>query len=124
MMSSRDFQAVIDPALLAWVEAGADGSAAEPWPAFRERVLGALRDLVGSLSSGETAAVCTSGGPIGAICAALLGVPDTALVAFNRVTVNAAITKLAVGRGGVTVVSINEHAHLDEAGGGELLTYR
>jgi broad specificity phosphatase PhoE len=121
VLSSRAFQEIIDPALRDWVEAGADGAASETWPMFRERVLGALRDLAGSLRSGETAAVCTSGGPIGAICAALLGVPDTSLVAFNRVTVNAAITKVAVGRGGTTLVSFNEHAHLERDG---LVTYR
>jgi broad specificity phosphatase PhoE len=121
MMTSREFQAVIDPALTAWVEAGAEGGSRVPWPAFRERVIAALRDLAGSLGSGQTAVVCTSGGPIGAVCAALLGVPDTALVAFNRVTVNAAITKVAIGRGGTTLVSFNEHAHLEPDG---LVTYR
>jgi broad specificity phosphatase PhoE len=120
-MTSRRFQEVIDPALRAWVEAGADGPAAETWPMFRERVTEALRDLIASLRSGETAAVSTSGGPIGALCAQLLGVPDTALVAFNRVTINAAITKLVSGRGGTTLVSFNEHAHLEPAG---LVTYR
>jgi broad specificity phosphatase PhoE len=120
-IDSRSFQDIVDPALKAWVEAGGTGGASETWPMFRDRVLDALRDLAGSLSSGQTAAVCTSGGPIGAVCAALLGVPDTALVAFNRVTVNAALTKLAVGRGGITLVSFNEHAHLDRDG---LVTYR
>jgi broad specificity phosphatase PhoE len=120
-ITSRQFQEIIDPALLAWVGAGADGAAGETWAVFRERVLGALRDLAGSLGSGETAAVSTAGGPIGAVCAALLGVPDTALVAFNRVTVNAAITKVAIGRGGTTLVSFNEHAHLERDG---LVTYR
>jgi broad specificity phosphatase PhoE len=120
-LTSRQFQEIIDPALRAWVQAGADGSTIETWPAFRDRVLGALSDLAGSLGSGQTAVVCTSGGPIGAVCAALLGVPDTALVAFNRVTVNAAITKVAIGRGGTTLVSFNEHAHLERDG---LVTYR
>ena len=120
-MTSRRFQEIIDPALRAWVEAGADGPAAETWPAFRDRVGGALRDVVGSLSSGETAAISTSGGPIGALCAQLLGVPDTALVAFNRVTVNGAITKLVSGRGGTTLVSFNDHAHLERD---DLVTYR
>jgi hypothetical protein len=39
------------------------------------------------------------------------------------VSINTAICKLAVGRGGVTLVSINEHAHLDEVDG-SLVTYR
>ena len=42
---------------------------------------------------------------------------------LNRVLVNTGITKLAVGRAGISLVSFNEHAHLDD-GGGQLLTYR
>jgi hypothetical protein len=36
--------------------------------------------------------------------------------------VNGSITKLVTGRRGVTLVSFNEHAHLESAP--ELLTYR
>jgi hypothetical protein len=41
-------------------------------------------------------------------------------VALNRVAVNGAVTKLAVGRSGSTMLTFNEHTHLD----GEHLTYR
>jgi hypothetical protein len=54
---------------------------------------------------------------------ALLGVPPAAFVAFNRVVVNTGITRLAHGRGGTTLVSFNEHAHL-ESPGRSLITYR
>jgi hypothetical protein len=42
---------------------------------------------------------------------------------MNRVTVNAGITKLVSGRGGITLLSFNEHPHF-EAEAAELLTYR
>ena len=120
-LSSRDFQAVLDGALYAWIAAGEDGGAAETWPAFRARVRAGLEELTGSLASGETALVFTSGGVIGAVCAATLGLPDDALVAFNRVSVNGSFTKLVSGRSGTSLVSFNEHAHLEPDG---LLTYR
>jgi len=41
-------------------------------------------------------------------------------VALNRAAVNGAVTKLAVGLSGPTLLTFNEHTHLD----GELLTYR
>jgi hypothetical protein len=40
------------------------------------------------------------------------------------VSVNTAITKIVVGREGRTLVSYNEHSHLEWAGGGTLVTYR
>jgi len=119
-LSSREFQPILDEALAAWIDAGADGPAAEPWPAFRDRVLEALHDLTAGLDSGETAVVFTSGGTIAAACVAALAVPDRAFVAFNHVVINGAITKLVSGRRGVSLVSFNEHAHLPP----ELVTYR
>jgi broad specificity phosphatase PhoE len=119
-LSSRDFQAILDEALLGWVDAGADGPASEPWPAFLERVLGGLHDLVASLGSGETAVVFTSGGPIAACCVAALGLPERTFVAFNHVVINGAVTKLVSGRRGLSLISFNEHAHLPP----DLVTYR
>ncbi len=122
-LSSRAFQALLDEALLAWIAAGADGPAGEPFPAFAGRVAAALRDLAGSLGSGETAVVCTSGGVVAAVGVALLGVPAGAFVALNRVSVNAGISKVVTGRSGTSLVSFNEHAHLERGRAG-LLTYR
>jgi broad specificity phosphatase PhoE len=122
-LSSRQFQEILNCALTGWIDAGADGPCAETWPAFRDRARAALSELAGSLGSGETGVAVSSGGVIGALTAALMGLPDRALVAFNHVSINTAITKLAVGRGGITVVSVNEHAHLERRDG-SLVTYR
>jgi hypothetical protein len=67
--------------------------------------------------------VFTSGGVIGALAARCLGDPDCGFVALNRVTCNGGITKLVTGRSGLTLVSFNEHAHL-EGDGCVPLTYR
>jgi broad specificity phosphatase PhoE len=120
-ISSRDFQAILETALLDWIGAGPDGPADEPYPAFAGRVGAALGELADGLGSGETAVVCTSGGVLAAVCVELLGVPPQALVPFNRVAVNGAITKLAHGRSGTTLVSFNEHGHLENP---DLVTYR
>ncbi|GAA3548954.1 histidine phosphatase family protein [Amycolatopsis ultiminotia] len=120
---SRAYQSLLDAALAAWVESGDAGPCAETWPAFRSRCTAALADLVASLGKGEHALVFTSGGVLGAVAGALTGVPEAGLLKFNRVTVNTGITKLTSGRGGVNLVSFNEHAHL-EGEAARLLTYR
>lgn len=119
--NSRDFQGVLDPALAAWVDAGAGGGAQEEWPAFRARTVAALEHVAAALGSGETALVFTSGGVIAACALAVLGVPDDAFVALNRVAVNGAVTKVISGRRGLSLLSYNEHAHLERDG---LVTYR
>jgi broad specificity phosphatase PhoE len=116
-LEPREFQGLLEGALRGWIEAGAGGPAREPWSAFAERVAAALAALAGSLSSGETTLVATSGGVIAAIGAALLGADFAAL---NRVAINTGVTTVVTGRGGTTLISFNEHAHLPSA----LVTYR
>jgi broad specificity phosphatase PhoE len=114
----RGFQDGLDRALLAWMTEGADGPGT--WRALRSRVDAALSELTGSLAGGEVAVVVSSGGPIAAVCAGLLGLQAAGTVALHRVLANAAVTRLMVGRAGIRLASMNEQAHL--AGG--LLTYR
>jgi len=45
----------------------------------------------------------------------------TARWSFNHVVVNAAITKVVSGRRGVSLISFNEHGHLEPD---QLVTYR
>ena len=61
---------------------------------------------------------------IAALAASLLGLPDRAFVPLNRVSVNTSITKVIVGSRGKTLVSYNDHSHLEDAGNGDLVTYR
>ncbi|HET9103966.1 MAG TPA: histidine phosphatase family protein [Solirubrobacteraceae bacterium] len=121
--ASRAFQLVLDAGLRSWIDAGAASRAPESYPAFATRVQASLDDAAGRLSSGQTAVLCTSGGVISAACVHLLGVSEAAFLAFNRVAVNAGITTIAVGRSGQSLVSFNEHGHL-QTGNGSLVSYR
>jgi broad specificity phosphatase PhoE len=122
-VSSRDFQPILEAALLDWIAAGGDGPARETWSAFTARVTAALDAVIAGLGRGMTVAVVTSGGPIGVTCARLLDVPPEAMVRFNRVVVNGGLSTITAGRGGQTLVSFNEHGHL-LGGDHGLLTYR
>lgn len=114
--SSRDVQGLLDAGLKAWVEDGDAGG----WPAFSGGAVAALRSLVDDLGRGRDAVVFTSGGVIAAVCAHLLDGGAATVVALNRVTVNAAVTKLIAGSSGVSLSAFNEHAHLAPAD----VTYR
>jgi broad specificity phosphatase PhoE len=122
-LSSREFQEILNRALKAWIAAGEGGPAEETWPQFLERATAALGEVAAGLGKGQTALVVSSGGVIAALSASLMGLPPEALVAFNHVSINTGMTKLVVGRGGTTLVSANEHAHLEEADA-SLVTYR
>ena len=117
-LSTREFQRLLEEALLAWMSGGET-----TWPSFRDGARAALDELFAGLGKGGTALVFTSGGVISAICARLLGLPPEGFLAVNRTMVNASLTKLVHGRSGTSLVSLNEHGHFEGAHR-ELLSYR
>jgi broad specificity phosphatase PhoE len=114
----RAFQDVFTAATQRWMDGG-DGYT-ETFQAFCDRSEAAVRRTAERLGKSETALVFTSGGPIAAVVSRLLSGGDGLWAKLNPVTINTAITKVVSGRGGLTVVSYNEHVHL----GADLLTYR
>jgi broad specificity phosphatase PhoE len=114
----RAFQKMFTAATDRWI-GGADGYA-ETFQAFCDRSDDAVRRTAERLGKGETALVFTSGGPIAAVVGRLLSGGDGLWAKLNPVTINTAITKVVSGRSGLTVVSYNEHGHLDQ----QELTYR
>lgn len=116
----RAFQQMFSEATERWTRSDGDGYP-ESFQAFCQRSEDAVRRTAGPLGKGETAVVFTSGGPIAAVVSRLLAGNDDLWLRLNPVTVNTAITKLVSGRSGLTVVSYNEHAHLD---GTDLFSYR
>lgn len=117
---ARAFQEMFSAATQRWAE-GEDDGYPESFAAFCQRSEDAVRRTADRLGKGETAIVFTSGGPIAAVTSRLLNGTDDLWLKLNPVTINTGITKVTAGRSGLTLVSYNEHGHLD---GTELLSYR
>lgn len=114
----QQFQAWFEAATQRWSGGGHDHEYDETYPEFLQRV----RDGLADLEDAGTAVVFTSGGPIAAVATGLL---DAGLTTYGRlapVVVNTSVTRLVSGRRGITLVSFNEHQHLDARP--DLLTYR
>ena len=118
------FQAWFEAATDRWTSGGHDDDYDESFPAFCRRVADGLADLAGSASGPTTgtAVVVTSGGPISAVTAHLLAADVATYTRLAPVVVNTSITRVITGRRGTTLVSFNEHAHLQDRP--DLLTYR
>lgn len=114
----KDFQALFDAALGAWIRG--DGEYQESWPAFQARVMASLEGVLHGLGRGRAALVFTSGGVISAAAQALLGFEPARVPVFNAGLANAAITRVVSGRGGARMLSFNEHVFLP----GALVSYR
>ncbi len=126
-LDRRAFQRLFEQATQRWTAGADDADYDEPWPAFVERVRGALDRATASAGPGGTVAVVSSGGPIAAACATLVDPDGTdpatfarTWARFNTVCVNSGVTRVLVGSTGVRMLTFNEHAHLE----GDQLTYR
>jgi broad specificity phosphatase PhoE len=113
----RELQSALEQAIGRWISGGTGYG--ETHGAFIERVQGAIGDLV--VKPGVTVAV-TSGGVISAYCALSLGLPVERWPSLARLVVNASITKVISGRMGTSLVTFNDHAHLESDRA--LITYR
>ncbi|HZJ04211.1 MAG TPA: histidine phosphatase family protein [Nocardioidaceae bacterium] len=121
------FEEMFEAATSRWAAGEHDHEYTESFTAFGQRVQEALRRTSSALEPKQTAVVFTSGGPISRVAASILspsGACGTELWGqMNTTTINAAVTKVVVGARGHTVVSTNDHSHLEAAGLG-LITYR
>jgi len=122
-LTNRAFQTILEAAQAQWIDHAERSPTSQPWPAFSAAGTAAFHDLATDLNSGQTAIVVTSGGTIAALLCALWEAPPTLFPALNRVTVNASVTKLAVGSTGTNVISFNDHSHLESVDRA-LVTYR
>jgi broad specificity phosphatase PhoE len=122
-MSRAQFQQWFEEATLRWTCGDHDEDYDESFTAFGARVEAALRRAVERLDTNQTAVVFTSGGPVSWVAASLLEGGSHLWTQLNPVTVNSSVSKVVVGRRGATLVSFNDHSHLETAGSG-LITYR
>jgi broad specificity phosphatase PhoE len=117
--AARQFQSTLDEAIARWAASDEPPAGGESHDGFVGRCLATLDDLV--LLPGTTLAV-TSGGPIAVMTTHLLGLPADRWPEFARIVVNAAITKVTIGRSGTVLLTFNDHAHLESDRA--LMTYR
>jgi broad specificity phosphatase PhoE len=122
-LTRAEFQQWFEDATRRWTDGRHAEEYDESFDAFGWRVDAALRRTVDRLGARQTAVVFTSGGPVSWAAASLLGAGADVWSALNPVVVNGSVTKVVIGRRGATLVSFNDHSHLEAAGAG-LVSYR
>jgi len=121
----REFQRLFEGAFRRWLRGETRGAGGLTWPAFRETCVAALTELAVRCGSGGHAVVATSGGPIAAICQALLGLPDERVLEVHNPLHNASITQVLARPGQAALGIFNSVAHLElDPEGPDLVTYR
>ena len=83
----------------------------------------AFDKVLEQLEPKQTAVVFTSGGPVSWVTATLADGGLPAWTRLSKVVVNSSVTKVLSGRRGTSLITFNDHSHL-EGGDPDLLTYR
>ncbi len=112
--SNRNFQRLFEVVVRRWVEGTLTDAEVEPWPAFHDRVIRALRRLTAEGPSRQVA-VFTSGGVIGAMVQYVLGAPQAAAIELNWRVRNGSLTGLLFSGGRISLDYFNATPHLGES---------
>lgn len=116
------FQARLDDDLRRWTAGETTGG--ESYRDYRARADRALEAVAAHAGSGQTAVAVSSAGTIAAVLATLWGLDDERWLAVARTMINTSVTKLIAGRSGMSVVSVNDHAHVDLVDDRSVMTFR
>ena len=116
------FQATLDDDLRRWVSGAEVGG--ESYRDYRDRADRAVADLAAEAGSGRSVVAVSSAGTIAAVVATLWGLDDERWLTVARTMINTSVTKLIAGRTGLSVVSVNDHAHLDLVAHRDVMTFR
>ena len=112
---------VLREAMYGWTDGTLGGSAHEPFPEFRGRVLAAL--AAAKSGAAKRVLLVSSGGPISTILADVLCMPLRGVVDLNLQARNTGITELQAGAIRIHCVSFNNVPHLDRPDRAGALTY-
>jgi broad specificity phosphatase PhoE len=117
----HQFQLLFDDALARWTAGLHNDEYSEPWTEFVERARAGMEALENA-DGAKNILVFTSGGPISAVAASLLGLGPDGWMRLNRTCANCSETKVISGRSGTSLVTWNAHGYFDSQR--EMITYR
>ena len=111
---SRAFQMLFEAVMTRWLAGDVDGQDAEPWPAFRTRVLGALDEMLSSAPGGAKILAFSSVGPVAVILQRALGTDDLASFRTAWRFRNAAVAAFVFRGSALTLDGFNDLSHLPD----------
>jgi broad specificity phosphatase PhoE len=121
----RAYHSLFERAFDGWLRGEAQSEDGLTWAQFRQRCMAALQRVADACGPGQSAVVVTSGGPIAAICQALIGLPDERVASLHMPLFNASITQLLTRPGQISLSTFNSIAHLElRPDAPSLVTYR
>jgi len=122
------FQKLFEGATAHWITNGlspqADHHGFEYWQDFKNRVYGAMDQLMAQHNRGSRILVSTSGGVIAMAMQRVLQFPDERVIATNWMVHNSSVTRIKYGNGKMSLTQFNALPHLEHVERQAMITYR
>lgn len=120
----KAFQHLFSAAIKRWLSGEYDSDYSQTWTQFGQRSQAALQQVMAEADGARDIWIFTSGGTISALLQPLLGIGNDRIFDLNWALLNTGVSKLLFSGERVSVSYINNYAHLEQQGRGELITYR
>lgn len=124
----KQFQLLFEKATAKWItgelEPNAGDEDFELFGDFKQRVYGAMDEIMGQHGGGSKILISTSGGVIAMALQRVLQFPDEHVITTNWMVHNSAVTRIRYGRGRLSLSQFNNLAHLEAKELSHMITYR
>ena len=128
IIDAKTFQSLFEDATTKWIRNELNPSENESnfeyWQQFKQRVYGALDEIMSQHSSGSRVLISTSGGVIAMALQRVLQFPDDQVIQTNWVVHNSSVTRIRYGNGKISLAQFNSLPHLVKEGMQQYVTYR
>jgi broad specificity phosphatase PhoE len=94
------------------------------WRAFKDRVNGAIDEIMKSDGTGKTVAVFTSGGTISVAVQRTLHLGEADAMKIAEQLVNTSVSRFKCTSDRIMMATFNEYTHLEHENDEKLITYR
>lgn len=122
------FQSLFEAATAKWIsdalEPDAEDTEFERFSDFRDRVYGALDDIMARHRGGSRILLATSGGVIAMSLQRVLGFSDQQVINTNWMVHNSSVTRIKYGGGKMSLTQFNSLPHLEQVDLQHFVTYR
>ena len=124
----RVFQNLFELATAKWIKneltPSIEDSDYESWETFKNRVYGAIDEIMEKHTSGSKVLISTSGGVIAMALQKVLDFSDERVISINWMIHNSSVTRVRYGNDKVSLTQFNSLPHLEMKGMKHLITYR
>ncbi len=124
MKDRRAFQRVFEAIMAVWASGKHDLPGLMTWQGFKDRVNGAIDEIMRADGTGKTVAVYTSGGTISVAVQRTLHLGETDAMKIAEQLVNTSVSRFKCTSDRIMLASFNEYPHLERENDGKLITYR